>query len=70
MAQIGKFTQPVSSPAYFIDFLDFLDKQDDIMAWLALTPMDGAVRLASKHISNASSAQQVAADYDCHEVTK
>lgn len=30
MAQIGKFTQPDSSPAYFIDFLDFLDKQDDI----------------------------------------
>lgn len=30
MAQIGKFTQPDNSPAYFIDFLDFLDKREDI----------------------------------------
>ena len=30
MAQIGKFTQPDNSPAYFIDFLEFLDKRDDI----------------------------------------
>jgi ubiquinone/menaquinone biosynthesis C-methylase UbiE len=30
MAEIGKFTQPDASPAYFIDFLDFLDKQEAI----------------------------------------
>ena len=30
MAEIAKFTQPDSSPAYFIDFLDFLDKQESI----------------------------------------
>jgi len=30
MAQIGKFTQPDNSPAYFIDFLEFLDKREDI----------------------------------------
>jgi ubiquinone/menaquinone biosynthesis C-methylase UbiE len=30
MAQIGKFTQPDKSPAYFIDFLEFLDRQADI----------------------------------------
>src|SRR5215831_16197332 len=30
MAQIGKFTQPDKSPSYFIDFLEFLDRQADI----------------------------------------
>ena len=30
MSLIGKFTQPDSSPSYFIDFLDFLDKREDI----------------------------------------
>ncbi len=30
MAEIGKFTQPDHSPAYFIDFLEFLDKQEGI----------------------------------------
>jgi ubiquinone/menaquinone biosynthesis C-methylase UbiE len=30
MAQIGKFTQPDNSPAYFINFLEFLDKREDI----------------------------------------
>jgi len=30
MSQIGKFTQPDVSPSYFIDFLDFLDKREDI----------------------------------------
>lgn len=28
MAEIVKFTQPDASPAYFIDFLDFLDEQE------------------------------------------
>ena len=26
MAEISKFTQPDSAPAYFIEFLDFLDR--------------------------------------------
>src|SRR5262249_58221312 len=30
MAEVGKFTQPDHSPAYFIDFLEFLDRQEDI----------------------------------------
>jgi ubiquinone/menaquinone biosynthesis C-methylase UbiE len=30
MTEVDKFTQPDSSPQYFIDFLDFLDRQDDI----------------------------------------
>jgi ubiquinone/menaquinone biosynthesis C-methylase UbiE len=30
MSQIGKFTQPDASPNYFIEFLDFLDKREDI----------------------------------------
>lgn len=30
MAEIGKFTQPDHSPAYFIDFLEFLDRQEGI----------------------------------------
>lgn len=30
MSLIGKFTQPDSSPPYFIDFLDFLDRQEQI----------------------------------------
>ena len=30
MSLIGKFAQPDSSPTYFIDFLDFLDRQEDI----------------------------------------
>ena len=30
MAEIGKFTQPDASPQYFIDFLDFLDRQEQI----------------------------------------
>ena len=30
MAQVGKFTQPDNSPAYFIDFLEFLDKLADV----------------------------------------
>jgi ubiquinone/menaquinone biosynthesis C-methylase UbiE len=30
MAQIGKFTQPDASPNYFIEFLEFLDKREDI----------------------------------------
>jgi ubiquinone/menaquinone biosynthesis C-methylase UbiE len=30
MPEIGKFTQPDSSPQFFIDFLDFLDRQDAI----------------------------------------
>jgi ubiquinone/menaquinone biosynthesis C-methylase UbiE len=30
MSQIGKFTQPDASPAYFIEFLEFLDKREDI----------------------------------------
>jgi ubiquinone/menaquinone biosynthesis C-methylase UbiE len=30
MAEIGHFTQPDSSPAYFVDFLDFLDSQPEI----------------------------------------
>jgi ubiquinone/menaquinone biosynthesis C-methylase UbiE len=30
MSQIGKFTQPDTSPEYFIEFLEFLDKREDI----------------------------------------
>ena len=30
MAEIGKFTQPDLAPQYFIDFLDFLDRQEQI----------------------------------------
>jgi ubiquinone/menaquinone biosynthesis C-methylase UbiE len=30
MAELSKFTQPNESPGYFIDFLDFLDKQEEI----------------------------------------
>src|SRR5262249_19488608 len=30
MAEISNFTQPDSAPAYFIDFLDFLDNQTNI----------------------------------------
>ena len=30
-AEVGKFTQPDIAPAYFIDFLDFLDRQEDVM---------------------------------------
>jgi ubiquinone/menaquinone biosynthesis C-methylase UbiE len=30
MAEISQFTQPDASPAYFVDFLDFLDKQEPI----------------------------------------
>jgi ubiquinone/menaquinone biosynthesis C-methylase UbiE len=30
MAEIGKFTQPDSSPQFFIEFLDFLDQLDSI----------------------------------------
>src|SRR5215471_14128042 len=30
MAEVGKFTQPDHSPAYFIDFLEFLDRQEGI----------------------------------------
>jgi len=30
MSQIGKFTQPDTSPTYFIEFLEFLDKREDI----------------------------------------
>ena len=30
MAEIGNFTQPDTAPAYFIDFLDFLDSQANI----------------------------------------
>src|SRR5215475_12807581 len=30
MAEVGQFTQPDSSPSYFIDFLEFLDKREDI----------------------------------------
>lgn len=30
MSQVGKFTQPDSSPKYFIEFLEFLDKREDI----------------------------------------
>jgi ubiquinone/menaquinone biosynthesis C-methylase UbiE len=37
MAQIGKFTQPDASPAYFIDFLDFLDKREDVRSLRAET---------------------------------
>ena len=37
MAQIGKFTQPDVSPKYFIEFLEFLDKREDIRAHRAET---------------------------------
>jgi ubiquinone/menaquinone biosynthesis C-methylase UbiE len=30
MAEVARFTQPDSSPAYFIDFLDFLDRQPEV----------------------------------------
>lgn len=30
MAEVGKFTQPDHSPAYFIDFLEFLDRQEGV----------------------------------------
>jgi ubiquinone/menaquinone biosynthesis C-methylase UbiE len=30
MAEISQFAQPDASPAYFVDFLDFLDKQEPI----------------------------------------
>jgi ubiquinone/menaquinone biosynthesis C-methylase UbiE len=30
MAEVSQFTQPDSSPAYFIDFLDFLDNRKEI----------------------------------------
>src|SRR5215813_6205243 len=30
MAEVGKFTQPDHSPSYFIDFLEFLDKQEGV----------------------------------------
>jgi len=30
MSQVGKFTQPDTSPKYFIEFLEFLDKREDI----------------------------------------
>lgn len=30
MAELNKFTQPNDSPAYFIDFLNFLDNQEEI----------------------------------------
>jgi ubiquinone/menaquinone biosynthesis C-methylase UbiE len=30
MSQIGEFTQPDTSPNYFIEFLEFLDKREDI----------------------------------------
>jgi ubiquinone/menaquinone biosynthesis C-methylase UbiE len=28
--EVGKFTQPDVAPAYFIDFLDFLDRREDV----------------------------------------
>src|SRR5579863_3492651 len=30
MSKVGNFTQPDGSPAYFIDFLEFLDRQPSI----------------------------------------
>jgi len=30
MSEIGNFTQPDTAPAYFIDFLDFLDRYADV----------------------------------------
>jgi len=30
MSQVGKFTQPDTSPSYFIEFLQFLDKREDV----------------------------------------
>lgn len=49
MAQIGKFTQPDNSPAFFIDFLEFLDKREDIKR---------IRRVAAKHL-NLSAGQKV-----------
>jgi ubiquinone/menaquinone biosynthesis C-methylase UbiE len=49
MAQIGKFTQPDSSPAYFIDFLEFLDKREDIKR----------IRTAAAKHLNLSAGQKV-----------
>jgi ubiquinone/menaquinone biosynthesis C-methylase UbiE len=49
MTQVGKFTQPDASPAYFIDFLDFLDKREDIRKIRAA---------AAKHL-NLSAGQKV-----------
>jgi ubiquinone/menaquinone biosynthesis C-methylase UbiE len=37
MAEISNFTQPDSAPAYFIDFLDFLDNQTNIKNFRAGT---------------------------------
>jgi ubiquinone/menaquinone biosynthesis C-methylase UbiE len=37
MAEIGNFTQPDTAPAYFIDFLSFLDNQADIKNFRAET---------------------------------
>jgi ubiquinone/menaquinone biosynthesis C-methylase UbiE len=41
MSKIGNFTQPDNSPAYFIDFLQFLDNHDDIKNF----PAEAAKRL-------------------------
>jgi len=49
MAQIGKFTQPDSAPAYFIDFLEFLDKREDIKR----------IRTAAAKHLNLSAGQKV-----------
>lgn len=37
MAEIGNFTQPDTSPTYFIDFLDFLDNHADVKNFRAET---------------------------------
>jgi ubiquinone/menaquinone biosynthesis C-methylase UbiE len=37
MAEIGNFTQPDTAPAYFIDFLDFLDNHEQIKNFRAET---------------------------------
>jgi ubiquinone/menaquinone biosynthesis C-methylase UbiE len=41
MAEISQFTQPDTSPSYFIDFLDFLDQQENIRTLRA----EGAKRM-------------------------
>ena len=52
MAEVSSFTQPDSSPAYFVDFLDFLDKLPDVKrvraaaeAQMRLKPGDKALDL-------------------------
>jgi SAM-dependent methyltransferase len=35
MGEIGSFTQPDTSPAYFVDFLEFLDNQPNIKSFRA-----------------------------------